>query len=138
MLTDVAAIAESTFDVKRKELMARAVARRVIKKATVYAAKDSVGQQDPWASLAMDAAGVLWEASESAETRCWGLLPREIQISRRTSSRKTSTAACSDPKRSRDGRAAIDYGNHRRWTQHVRFVLLSRRRTIGNIQVSKR
>lgn len=82
MLTDVAAIAESTFDVKRKELMARAVARRVIKKATVYAAKDSMGQQDPWASLAMDAAGVLWEASESAETRCWGLLPREIQILR--------------------------------------------------------
>ncbi len=30
----------------------------------------------------MDAAGVLWEAAESADTRCWGLLPREIQVLR--------------------------------------------------------
>ena len=30
----------------------------------------------------MDAAGVLWAATESADTRCWGLLPREIQVLR--------------------------------------------------------
>ena len=30
----------------------------------------------------MDAAGVLWEATESADTRCWGLLPDTIQVIR--------------------------------------------------------
>ncbi len=81
-VTNVQDIAEATFEVKRKELMAKAVARRVVKKATVYAAKDTMGRNDPLTSLAMDAAGVLWEATESAETRCWGLLPREIQVLR--------------------------------------------------------
>ena len=28
------------------------------------------------------AAGVAWEASESADTRCWGLLPDTIQVFR--------------------------------------------------------
>ena len=81
-ITDLEEIACSTFDVRRKELMARAVARRVVKKATVYAAKDAMQEGTGLGSLAMDAAGVLWEAAESADTRCWGLLPREIQVLR--------------------------------------------------------
>ena len=81
-ITDLQQIAQATFEVKRKELMARAVARRVIKKATVYAAKDTMSRDNGLTSLAMDAVGVLWEASESADTRCWGLLPREIQVLR--------------------------------------------------------
>ena len=33
-------------------------------------------------SLAVMAAGVAWEATESADTRCWGLLPDTIQVFR--------------------------------------------------------
>jgi len=32
--------------------------------------------------LAVDLAGVAWEATESADTRCWGLLPDQIQVLR--------------------------------------------------------
>ena len=32
--------------------------------------------------LALDVAGVVWEATESADTRCWGLLPDKIQVMR--------------------------------------------------------
>jgi uncharacterized protein len=81
-ITDLPAIAINTYESKRNELMARAVARRVIKKATVYAAKDTLSTNNGLTSLAMDAVGVAWEATESADTRCWGLLPREIQVLR--------------------------------------------------------
>lgn len=30
----------------------------------------------------MDVAGVAWEATEKADTRCWGLLPDRIQVLR--------------------------------------------------------
>jgi uncharacterized protein len=53
----------------------------VLKKASIVAAKKGMGT-DGLTSLAMDAAGVAWEATEGADTRCWGLLPREIQIMR--------------------------------------------------------
>lgn len=33
-------------------------------------------------NLAFDAAGVVWEATEAADTRCWGLLPDKIQVLR--------------------------------------------------------
>jgi len=82
MITDLPAIAINTFEGKRNELMARAIARRVVKKATVFAAKDASLGSNGLASLAMDAVGVAWEAAESADTRCWGLLPREIQVLR--------------------------------------------------------
>ncbi|MFO1063746.1 MAG: hypothetical protein U0892_07760 [Pirellulales bacterium] len=81
-LTDLAMLAEQTYEAKLPEIMARAVARRVVKKGAVYVAKDQLQASAPLASLAMDAAGVAWEATESADTRCWGLLPREIQVLR--------------------------------------------------------
>ncbi len=81
-ITDVYDLACETYAAKLPEIMARTVARRVIKKGAVVAAKDQLQVNSSLASLAMDAAGVLWEASESADTRCWGLLPREIQILR--------------------------------------------------------
>jgi hypothetical protein len=82
MVTDLAEMATTTYEVKRRELMARAVARRVVKKASIVAAKDGLGVQNSLGSLALDAAGVAWEASESADTRCWGVLPSEIQTLR--------------------------------------------------------
>ena len=62
--------------------MGRAVARRVVKKALVYGSKDLLHVENPMVNLALDLAGVAWEASEAADTRCWGLLPDTIQVSR--------------------------------------------------------
>lgn len=81
-ITDIHKLASETYAAKLPEVMARTVARRVIKKGAVVAAKDQLNVDTSIASLAMDAAGVLWEATESADTRCWGLLPREIQVLR--------------------------------------------------------
>lgn len=81
-LTDLHDLASQTFDAKLPHIMARAVSRRVLKKGAIYVAKDQLNASAPLASIAMDAAGVVWEATESADTRCWGLLPREIQVMR--------------------------------------------------------
>ncbi len=81
-LTDLHLLATQTFNAKLPDIMARAVARRVVKKGAVYVAKDQMNSVTPLASLAMDGLGVAWEATESADTRCWGLLPREIQMVR--------------------------------------------------------
>ena len=81
-ITDFQQIASELYEVKRKELMARAVVRRVLKKATVYTAKEALGGTDGVTSLMMDGAGVLWEAAEQADTRCWGLLPSQLQVLR--------------------------------------------------------
>lgn len=81
-ITDLHQLAVDSYATKRNEVIGRAVARRMIKKGTIYAAKDELEVNSDIASIAMDAAGVLWEATESADTRCWGLLPREIQILR--------------------------------------------------------
>ncbi len=80
-IADIGLLAEATFLASRNTIVARAVARRVIKKATVVTAKSSMGSNQ-WTSLGMDVAGVAWEATEAADTRCWGLLPRDIQVLR--------------------------------------------------------
>jgi uncharacterized protein len=81
-ITDLEELATQTHEAQIPEMMGRAIARRVVKKGAVYVAKDQLQASAPLASLAMDAAGVIWEATESADTRCWGLLPREIQVLR--------------------------------------------------------
>lgn len=80
-LANIEQLAVSTYQANRNAIIARAVARRVIKKATIVAAKDSIGK-DGLTGIGMDLAGIAWEASESADTRCWGLLPKEIQVLR--------------------------------------------------------
>lgn len=65
------------------QILARAVARRVVKKGVIYGLEEAAKvQKDSWTSLAVMAAGVAWEASETADTRCWGLLPDTIQVFR--------------------------------------------------------
>ena len=81
-LANIEQLAVSTFKANRNAVIARAVARRVIKKATVAAAKNGMGKESGLAGIGMDLAGIAWEASESADTRCWGLLPRDIQVLR--------------------------------------------------------
>lgn len=81
-ITDVGRMAVDQYAAILPEVIARAVVRRVVKKGAVYATKEIADIDHPAASLAMDAAGVLWEAAESADTRCWGLLPDQIQVLR--------------------------------------------------------
>lgn len=80
-IADIDQLALETSQAARNQLIARAVARRVIKKATVAAVKQRTSA-DSLASLGFDAAGIAWEALEKADTRCWGLLPRSIQVLR--------------------------------------------------------
>ncbi|MDR1958475.1 MAG: hypothetical protein LBQ54_05455 [Planctomycetaceae bacterium] len=80
-ITDIGQMAEEQFEAIRHQIIARAVVRRIVKKGSVYAAKNAA-DVNPWISLAMDAGGVAWEAMETADTRCWGLLPDRIQVAR--------------------------------------------------------
>jgi len=41
-----------------------------------------MGVHDPAVELAVDIGGIVWEATENADTRCWGLLPDRIQVRR--------------------------------------------------------
>lgn len=81
-VTDVGELAIGQHLATFKHTIARAVVRRVVKKAAVYSAKDQLGIERGLASFALDAAGVAWEATENADTRCWGLLPAKIQVLR--------------------------------------------------------
>lgn len=81
-ICDVGELALRQQELDRPQVIGRAVARRAVKKATVYVAKDVVRADAPLADLALSAVGVAWEATEAADTRGWGLLPREIQVAR--------------------------------------------------------
>ncbi len=81
-VTDVGKLAVAQFEAEKDKILARAVVRRVLKKAAVYGAKDVLSVDDGLTNLAFDAAGVVWEATEKADTRCWGLLPEKIQVVR--------------------------------------------------------
>lgn len=80
-ITDVGRLAREQDQATRNLVMGKAIARRAVKKATLYAAKSATGTQGI-AELAVDLVGVAWEAAESADTRCWGLLPETIQVLR--------------------------------------------------------
>jgi hypothetical protein len=81
-IADIGQWAVEQYDAIYPRVMARAVARRVIKKGVVYASKEAVHADNPLIELALDAGGVVWEATEAADTRCWGLLPDKIQVLR--------------------------------------------------------
>ncbi|MBA4066356.1 MAG: hypothetical protein C0501_22105 [Isosphaera sp.] len=82
-LTDVGLMASEQAKAVLPEVLARAVVRRVVKKGVVYGAKEAAGaDKNGLASIALDVAGVAWEATEAADTRCWGLLPDKIQVLR--------------------------------------------------------
>jgi hypothetical protein len=74
-------MAEEQFDAVKPQIIARAVVRRTLKKAAVYGTKEAT-DANKWVGLAMDVGGMLWEAAETADTRCWNLLPAEIQVTR--------------------------------------------------------
>ncbi len=82
-IADINKLALEQQEIAMPAVLARAVVRRVLKKTAVYSAKSAVdADQNVIFDLALTAAGVAWEASESADTRCWGLLPGRIQVLR--------------------------------------------------------
>jgi uncharacterized protein len=82
-ITDVGRLAVAQYDAIYPQVVVRAVLRRAAKEGVVYGAKEALKtQNNSLANLAMDLGGVAWEATESADTRCWGLLPDRIQVLR--------------------------------------------------------
>jgi hypothetical protein len=82
-LVDVGEMARRQQEAVYSQVMARLIARRVLKKAAIYGVKEVVdaNPHSP-ASLALNVVGIAWEATETADTRCWGLLPEKIQVLR--------------------------------------------------------
>jgi uncharacterized protein len=82
-IVDINTMARLQQEARQPEILGRAVARRVLKKGIVYGAKEAVSA-DPYSasSILLNVVGVAWEATETADTRCWGLLPAEIQVLR--------------------------------------------------------
>jgi hypothetical protein len=82
-ITDVGKLAVQQYEAIYPQVVARAVVRRAVKKGIVYGAKELTGmKKNGLGSLAFDLAGIAWEATESADTRSWGLLPDKIQVLR--------------------------------------------------------
>lgn len=81
-LTDVAELAERQVEAEQPWTIARAVVRRAAKEAAVASAGDSLGLDGTAGSLFHFAAASAWSGIEKADTRCWGLLPREVQVFR--------------------------------------------------------
>jgi tetratricopeptide (TPR) repeat protein len=82
-ITDISRMAVDQEAAVHDRTVARAVARRALKKGTVFGVKEGLGvDRFGPAALLFDVAGVAWEAAENADTRCWGLLPDSIQVVR--------------------------------------------------------
>ena len=82
-ITDVGRLAVEQYQAIYPRVVVRAVIRRAAKEGIVYGAKEALKtQNNSWANLAMDVGGIAWEATESADCRCWGLLPDRIQVLR--------------------------------------------------------
>lgn len=82
-IANLGQIAIEQNEAKHPAEMARAIVRRIVKKSAIYAGKDALNTPgNSWVDLLINAGGVLWEAAESADTRCWGLLPEKIQVLR--------------------------------------------------------
>lgn len=81
-LTDVGQLAARQVDAEMPWTIARAIVRRTTKELAVTKATDALGLQGTAGSLFHFAAASGWAGIENADTRCWGLLPREIQVFR--------------------------------------------------------
>lgn len=81
-LTDVGQLAISQTEAEMPWTLARAILRRTTKELAVAKVGDSMGLDGAAGSLFHFAAASAWAGSEKADVRCWGLLPREIQVLR--------------------------------------------------------
>ncbi|MFM8253044.1 MAG: hypothetical protein ACKOBW_15735 [Planctomycetota bacterium] len=82
-ITDINRMAVLQAQAIHDQTVGRAVARRVLKKSLLYGAKEVADvSKNSFVSLGIDLAGVAYEATEHADTRCWSLLPASIQVAR--------------------------------------------------------
>jgi uncharacterized protein len=82
-ITDIGQLATQQYEAIYPQVLGRAIARRIAKKGVAYGVKEAAKiSNSSWMNLAVDAAGVAWEAGEVADCRCWGLLPNQIQVLR--------------------------------------------------------
>lgn len=81
-VTSVSRLALEQHEALRPSLVARAVARRALKTGTVVGVKQGLGLDGTLPGVAVDVAGLAWQATERPDTRCWGLLPDAIQVAR--------------------------------------------------------
>jgi hypothetical protein len=82
VLTDVGSLATRQLEAEMPWTVARGIVRRVAKKTVVASSLHAVGGDNGAVQLGGALLGSVWEATEQADTRCWGLLPREIQVMR--------------------------------------------------------
>jgi len=82
-IMNVSELAVEQNRLEMNDIIARAVVRRIVKKGAVYAAKDGLNvESSPELNLLLTLAGIAWEATERADTRCWSVLPDRIQVLR--------------------------------------------------------
>lgn len=81
-LTDVGDLATRQNSAEMPWTIARAVVRRSTKEIAVAKVGDSLGLDGDNGTLFHFAVASAWSGVEQADTRCWGLLPREIQVLR--------------------------------------------------------
>lgn len=82
-VTNIGQLAAAQHQAAYPNIVARAVVRRVLKKGSIYAAKEQTGiSPGSPADMAFNLAGMAWEATERADTRSWRLLPDRIQVLR--------------------------------------------------------
>ncbi|MHC4822198.1 MAG: COG3014 family protein [Planctomycetota bacterium] len=83
-LLDVDAVALRQAQDELPAAVLRAVLRRAFKEHSKNVVKRSTdsGRNNENVRLLWDLAGLLWTASERAETRCWSLLPKRLQVAR--------------------------------------------------------
>ena len=82
-IVDLNEAAEASYREHRDEVIAQAIARRVLKKGAVYVLKETQKiHRNSLVDLGVNVAGVAWEAMEKADTRSWRLLPARIDVAR--------------------------------------------------------
>lgn len=81
-ITNVSAMAKSQCDAMLPTTVARALVRRSVKQAAIVGARETLGGAGSLPGVAVDLAGIAWQAGERADTRCWSLLPDTIQVAR--------------------------------------------------------
>ena len=82
-ITDVGRMAVQQYEAIYPRVLARAIVRRVVKNGIILGAEEAAGKQSGSPlNLGLEVLGLVWMASEAADTRCWGLLPDKIQVLR--------------------------------------------------------
>lgn len=80
-IVDLNAAAWDSWQQHRDRAIARAVARRIVKKGAVYAAKDQLSiNSDTGIDVLLNVGGIAWEALEKPDKRHITLLPERIDI----------------------------------------------------------